>query len=661
MTVQLSTGLKQPAALRAAGALSIAALIAVVVGLILGGGAQPLLLGDPGPLLRWATPVVKLILNLSLATTVGTLVLASYATSSSEWVKLRPLAAAASALWFASAVIYFLLTYLKVSAVELSFGPEFGQGLLLFATEIELGSALAINAGFAALVSILVLAVNTPVWLLVTTAASLAAIYPLAEIGHASSDANHSLAVNSLLMHIAAISVWVGGLVALYSLRASVSAERIATLTARYSTLALIAFLLVAASGFASGYIRLYQPSDLLGTGYGQLLIVKAAVLTVLAVFGARYRLGLVGRLNAGESRSFWRLILLELGVMGLAMGFAAALANTALPEDPNELAALTPAQILTGNPLPPELTPLAWFTVFKPDVLWLAISVGAIALYLIGVRALRKRGDTWPIGRTVSWIAGFTLLAYVTSGAPSAYGEYLFSAHMIGHMMLSMLVPVLMVPGAPVTLISRAVPARKDDSRGLREWVLWAVHTPYAAFISHPLVAAANFAMSLVLFYYTPLFRWANEEHLGHQWMLVHFVITGYLFVQALVGVDPVPHRIGFPLKIMLLIGTMAFHAFFGLGLMAERSLLLADWYGAMGRTWGVDPLADQQEGGAIAWGIGELPTIVLTLIVVWQWSRSDNRERKRLDRASDRTGNKDLSDYNEMLKRLSEADTQR
>jgi cytochrome c oxidase assembly factor CtaG len=661
MTVLLSTGVKQPAALRAAGALSVAALFAVVLGLLLGGGAQPLLLGDPGPLLRWATPIVKLILNLSLATTVGTLVLASYAASSTEWLRLRPLAAAASAIWFASAVLYFLLTYLKVAAVELSFGPEFGQGLVLFATQIELGAALAINAGFAAVVSLLVLAVASPLGVLVTAAASLAAIYPLAEIGHASSDANHSLAVNSLLMHIAAISVWVGGLVALYSIRAAVSVERIAVITARYSTLALIAFLLVAASGFASGYIRLYQPSDLLGTGYGQLLIVKATLLTVLAVFGARYRFGVVARLQAGESKPFWRLILFELGVMGLAIGFAAALANTALPEDPNEFAPLTPAQILTGNPLPPELTPLAWLTVYKPDVLWLAVSVGAIALYLVGVRVLRRRGDAWPVGRTVSWVAGFVLLAYVTNGAPSAYGEYLFSAHMIGHMMLSMLVPVLMVPGAPVTLVSRAVAPRKDGSRGLREWVLWAVHTPYAAFISHPLIAAANFAMSLVLFYYTPLFRWANEEHLGHQWMLVHFLITGYLFVQALVGVDPVPHRIGFPLKLMLLIGTMAFHAFFGLGLMAEKSLLLADWYGAMGRTWGVDPLADQQEGGAIAWGIGELPTIVLTLIVVWQWSRSDKRERKRLDRASDRSGNKDLSDYNEMLKRLGEVDDRR
>jgi putative copper resistance protein D len=103
-----------------------------------------------------------------------------------------------------------------------------------------------------------------------------------------------------------------------------------------------------------------------------------------------------------------------------------------------------------------------------------------------------------------------------------------------------------------------------------------------------------------------------------------------------------------------MLLIGTMAFHAFFGLGLMNEKSLLLADWFGSMGRTWGEDPLSDQAIGGAFAWGVGEIPTIVITLIVVWQWSRSDDRERRRLDRASDRTGNKDLADYNEMLAQI-------
>ena len=225
---------------------------------------------------------------------------------------------------------------------------------------------------------------------------------------------------------------------------------------------------------------------------------------------------------------------------------------------------------------------------------------------------------------------------------------------HMVGHMMLSMLVPVLLVPGAPVTLITRVQRARKDGSWGLREWALWAVHTPYAWFISHPLFAAFNFAMSLVLFYYTPLFRWATEEHLGHQWMIVHFLITGYLFVQSLIGIDPGPSRLGYPFRIVTLIGVMAFHAFFGLALMGGTGLLLPDWFGAMGRTWGLPPLEDQQSGGAIAWGIGEIPTIILTIIVSVQWFRSDNRDSKRLDRASDRSNNQDIDDYNLMLERI-------
>jgi putative copper resistance protein D len=101
-----------------------------------------------------------------------------------------------------------------------------------------------------------------------------------------------------------------------------------------------------------------------------------------------------------------------------------------------------------------------------------------------------------------------------------------------------------------------------------------------------------------------------------------------------------------------------MAFHAFFGLSLMSTSGLLLADWYGAMGRTWGESPLDDQHTGGAIAWGIGELPVAALTIIVALQWFKSDSRDAKRLDRASDRSGNKDLADYNEMLAKLSAQD---
>lgn len=636
--------------LRTIALIAIGALLTIFLGLIFGGATEPLALADPGPLVRFGQPITKLILNLSMAVAIGSLVLSAFAANTEEREKLQPMASWAASLWLGSASTYFILTYLVVSGSTISYGPLFSEGLWLFATEIELGRLLAINLSFALLLSLTTIAFRGQRMGAVNIAIALAGLYPLAESGHASSDAGHSLAVNSMLMHLVGVTVWVGGLFALYGLLNR--GDRASVLVSRYSTLALFSFGLVAVSGLVSGFIRLYSPADLLSP-YGLMLIGKAVILFVLGAIGVRYRAGLVKEI-ATRAKAFWSLVAFELVVMGLAIGLGTALAATPLPTNPNEFVPLTPAEILSGDQLPPELTELAWLTVWDIDILWLSIAAIAIFSYLYGVGRLRARGDRWPVSRTISWVLGMLVLIYVTNGAPNAYQEYLFSMHMVGHMMLSMLIPVLLVPGAPVTLITRVQQARKDGSWGLREWVLWAVHTPYAWLISHPLFAGLNFAMSLVLFYYTPLFRWSIEEHLGHQWMVVHFLITGYLFVQSLVGVDPQPHKPSFPLKLMLLIGTMAFHAFFGLGLMNEKSLLLADWFGSMGRTWGDDPLTDQAAGGAFAWGVGEIPTIIITLIVVWQWSRSDDRERKRLDRASDRSDNQDLEDYNRMLEQI-------
>jgi putative copper resistance protein D len=193
---------------------------------------------------------------------------------------------------------------------------------------------------------------------------------------------------------------------------------------------------------------------------------------------------------------------------------------------------------------------------------------------------------------------------------------------------------------------------AQRVEPGGGREWLLAAVHSRVGSFLSHPVVAAVLFAGSLLAFYYTPLFRWATTDHVGHEWMTAHFLITGYLFVQSLIGVDPVKFRFPYPLRLLVLLATMAFHAFFGLSLIMGNGLLLADWYGALG--WGTDALADQKTGGAIAWSVGELPTVALAIVVALSWSRSDDRESKRLDRRAERGGDPDLAAYNEMLARL-------
>jgi putative copper resistance protein D len=642
-------------------ALSIGAgLISLLIGLIIGGGAAASALADAGDVVRYGQPIAKLIMNFSTAVAVGSLIFAAFALQDKTRLlgKALDLASAGAIIWAISGALNFLFTYLYVSGSAISFDSSFGESLWMFASSIEMGTSLALNICAAVLISVLAIAARSLTSTALLAALGLAGLVPMALIGHAAGTAGHAMAVNSIGIHLVAVVMWVGGLVALFTVRGE-SYEESALLTRRYSTLALAAFALIAISGVASASIRITKISDIF-SAYGALLILKVSVLVLLGVLGAIYRTRLVGKLAQGASvaKSFYSLVAVEFVLMGTAIGFATALAKTAPPLDGDGIIDVTPAQLLTGEPLPPELTPIRWLTVWKLDLVWAIICVAAVVAYLVGVRRLAKRGDKWPMLRTVSWVSGMAVLFYTTSGALNAYQEYLFSVHMIGHMILAMGIPVLLVPGAPVTLLMRAVEKRTDNSRGIREWVLWAVHTKYATFIANPIVAAVLFASSLVTFYYTPLFSWATQEHIGHQWMVVHFLITGYLFAQALIGIDPGPTRLPYAARLLLLIATMAFHAFFGLSLMSGSGLLLADWYGAMGRTWGEAPLDDQHTGGAIAWGIGELPTAALTIIVSIQWFKSDARDAKRLDRQSDRTGNKDVEDYNQMLAKLAARD---
>ena len=635
-------------------------LVGLVIALLIGGGAAAQTLADPGDVVRWGLPISKLIFNFSIAVAVGAAAFAAFAISEDNPLLQRVLnlSGFAGIFWVISAAANFLFTYLSVTGSAFSGSESFSNSLQLFATQIQLGQYLALNLIGAVLFSTIAFAVRRLTATLLLAVLGFASLVPIALTGHAAGTANHSMAVNAIGIHLVAVILWVGGLVTLFVVRGRDYAEA-ALHTSRYSSLALVSFILVSVSGFASAIVRLPNASDWF-SNYGLILLLKISAIILLGVLGVIYRRRVISKIAAGanQTATFFKLVAVEFVIMGSAIGFSTALARTAPPVDPLSNVGTTPAEILTGEKLPPQLTAMSFITAWKIDLLWLVICVGTIIAYVAGVYRLRKRGDQWSWMRTTSWLLGMLTLIYVTSGALNAYQEYLFSMHMIGHMVLAMGIPVLLVGGAPVTLLLRAVEKRKDNSRGVREWVLWAVHTKYMQFVGHPLVAAVLFATSLVTFYYTPLFSWATREHVGHEWMVVHFLITGYLFAQALIGIDPGPKRLGYPIRLGLLIVTMAFHAFFGLSLMSGNGLLLAEWFGAMGRTWGQDPMADQQTGGAIAWGIGELPTAALTIIVCVQWFAADRREAVRLDRASDRTGNADVEEYNRMLQKLAKRD---
>jgi cytochrome c oxidase assembly factor CtaG/putative copper export protein len=638
--------------------LMLGLALGLLVGMFVGGAATPSELGDVGDLLRWSAPSLRGINDVAEAVTIGSLVFAAFAlVPGTKAFTATLLSAAMSAgVWALAGTAYLVTTYLAITGSPLSLDQTFGDQFYIFVTDIQLGQMLALNVLTAFALAVLILFVRELFGAAACAAIGLAGLIPVALSGHAAGSASHAMAVNSLGLHLVGICIWVGGLVGLViALNKLDEVEDRKTIITRYSTLALFGFLLVAISGYSSAQIRIGSIENIFTTGYGQVTLLKTVSLLTLGFFGALHRRRVISNFK-DKTKMFWNLIFVEVLIFGAAMGLGTALARTPTPINDYPAGELTPAEILTGSKLPPEPTALTWITTFKPDLIWLLVTAALAGFYLLGVRRLKQRGDSWSVGRTVSWLSGVALLFYVTNGYFNAYEQYLFSAHMLAHMLLTMGVPVLLVPGAPVTLLARAVAKRQDDSRGVREWVLWAVHTKYAQFLSHPIVAALLFASSLVVFYFTPIFNWATREHVGHEWMIVHFVITGYLFVQALIGVDPGPKRFGYPQRLILLIATLAFHAFFGLALMTGDTLLLADWFGAMGRTWGATPLQDQQAGGAIAWGIGELPTAALTIIVAIQWARSDERDAKRLDRASDRSGNEDLSEYNRMLERLAQ-----
>ncbi|MET0479746.1 MAG: cytochrome c oxidase assembly protein [Mycetocola sp.] len=639
--------------------LVAASLLALMVGLAYGGGADARPIGDPGALVRFGLPIAKLFVNLGAAVTIGAIVLALFAFSpkKDEYHRALDVAASGAAVYAIAAGATGFLTFLNVTGTAITFDDQFGAKLGLFFTDVELGQAWLATTLIAATLTVLCFAVRGQILMVFVGVLALISLVPMAQQGHAAGTAGHDAAVTGLGLHLLFAAVWLGGLLTIILLRETLESGRIIPVIERYSTLALVSFIVVAVSGYASAELRIGTLDHLL-TPYGVLVLGKAAVLIAIGLFGAVQRNWLITRMKAaGESigRYFWWIVVAELAFMGIASGLAAALARTATPV-PEELPGVpTAAEILTGEPLPPELTFERYFTVWDIDLIWLLITAFGIFFYVAGVVRLRRRGDTWPIHRTVLWVLGLLVLFYLTSGGVAAYQDYLFSVHMLGHMGLTMLVPVLLVPGAPVTLAMRAIEKRDDGSRGAREWILLAVHSKFAGVIANPIVAAALFVGSLWIFYYSPLMRWSMTDHIGHEWMIVHFVLTGYLFVQSLIGVDPVPFRLSYPLRLLLLLATMAAHAFFGLAIMSNVGLFLADWFGAMGRTWGPTPLVDQQTGGGIAWSLGELPTIALAITVAIQWSRSDTKDQKRLDRNADRTDDAELKEYNERLARMS------
>uniref|UniRef100_A0AC61U8S2 Bifunctional copper resistance protein CopD/cytochrome c oxidase assembly protein n=2 Tax=Janibacter limosus TaxID=53458 RepID=A0AC61U8S2_9MICO len=463
--------------------------------------------------------------------------------------------------------------------------------------------------------------------------------------------------VNALAFHPVSATVWIGGLVALLVIRPSLGTH-LAVTTRRYSSIAARCFVLLVSSGLLATRINI-GGLDGLDSRYGVLLILKAVAAVVLGVIGWWHRSRTIAAPEAGAKGAapFVRLAIGEVAVMATAMGPGVAVGRTPTP-DSAEAPPRTIVYDLSGYPDPGPPSSTSWLTTWQVDWLWLAVSVIAIVVYVRWALRLRARGDHWPVLRTISWVLGWVVFFYFTSAGPGVYGKVLFSWHMIEHMGVAMIAPLLMVPGAPITLALRAMRARKDKTLGPREVILAIVHSSYLRVLANPAVAASLFFFSPAIFYYSPLFELAMRTHTGHVLMMAHFLASGYMFVWVLIGIDPGPKRWPPLALLVVLLATISFHAFFGVILTQSTELLAPDYFGRLDLQWMTDPAADQRKGGAIARGVGEAPTLVLAMAVARQWMRSDGRETTRRDRRADRDGDLELEAYNRHLAELGRRD---
>jgi cytochrome c oxidase assembly factor CtaG len=257
---------------------------------------------------------------------------------------------------------------------------------------------------------------------------------------------------------------------------------------------------------------------------------------------------------------------------------------------------------------------------------------VASAAWYLLAVRSLRRRGDLWPVGRTVSFLGGgLGTILLATEGPIAAYDTTLISVHMVQHMLLSMIAPIFFALGAPITL------ALRTFAKPLHKALLWLLHSTYMKVLAFPIVSGAIAVANPWGLYFTSFYDLTLRNIWWHDFNHFHFVVVGCVWTFALIGIDPMP-RVGYPMRMLAVFMTMPFHAFLGLTIMGQQTLIAGDWYLNMGRAWGLSPAADQQLAGGILWAAGEIVSILIFIALTVQWSRASDREARRIDRQLDR-----------------------
>ena len=569
--------------------------------------------------------------------------------------KIRSIISISAFAWFFSSVLNILFTLANILGESVTAVLDLAV-LQSFVFQISLGQYLFFQTLIALFVAITSRLLTSSGYTAILLLISLIAISAPVFQSHAASSGSHALAIGSLLIHVIALSFWVGGVIAITLLNQD---DRKISLP-RFSQIALWAAIAVVISGVINASARLNFAAAW-SSSYAYVVILKVLITFVLLYFGYKHRNYLAAKPSVNW-RAMTRLISVEAAIMIFVTALGSWLSSNQPPSRDSQ-EPFNAALAIAGMEMPdaPNFTRILF--EYDPSIFMIGLLVLAVALYIKGVVILTRRGDKWPVGRTISFALGVSAIDFATSGGLGVYAHFAFSWHMVAHMVLGMIAPIGIVLGAPITLALRTLPQSRDGQElGVRGLLIKALHSRYARVLTNPVVALAIFDGSLFALYFTSLFGGMMQSHQGHLFMSIHFILTGILFFHVIVGVDPNPRKVPHIIRIVILFAAMSIHAFFSVALMSASTLIDGGYFESLQRPWSLDLLADQRTGGAIGWAMGEIPILIALVATFIQWMRDDSHEAKRIDRNTARMaalGQPDeLAQYNLYLNNLNKKD---
>jgi cytochrome c oxidase assembly factor CtaG/putative copper export protein len=625
MTTMTRTALRRPARKTSApgSTILVAGLLltvaaAVVASMILSGGSPRSTSGlrDAGAVTGWVVPLTRGWLDVAIFATMGCLTVASWLMDGTEPVdhgradRVLRLAGRWGLAWAAASLV------LAVSSTSQLIGASLREvlttpGLYRLAWQVPQNRALVVMTLVAVAVTLSARRVQGPTGARLLLVAAGLALAPLVVSGHAASASNHFLAAQSLLVHVLAASLWVGGLsVIVVHLRED--ADALSLVLPRFSRLALCCFVLVGVSGAVGSWVRIGTAWDAWASTYGLLLVAKMAALVVLGLLGVAHRTRSLPRIASGDRRAFVRFAVVEVIVMVAAAGLAVVLARTAPPT--GALNQARPPHAATFPTVDRNIDPLSvWnlLTEVRPDAVVVTAAAVALGSYLLGVWGLRRRGESWRRGRTVAFSLGVVLALWSICGGLGSYSAALFSTQVAQLLTLAVVVPVLVTYGAPVTLARTVLGVgRTSTSPG----PLARLVEPVNGLIVLVVVLAAGFM--------TPLLEASLRSATLHTVLAGAVLGAGLLFFWPLLRTDWVPSRRTDADDAALFVTVLALLlVVYAAQIFTSTSLFAESWFTDLGWSW-ADPASDQKHAVAVvaAFALG-------LLVSAWRLRRSTSQ----------------------------------